>query len=139
GAFAGWPRPSKAAPSPFGIDLRLSVGPIDHVIVLMMENRSFDHYFGWRTDTQHQVILDHRGDSSTNPNYDQPVATHRLVPGDYRGCGHPDPDHGWGGGRQQLAQGFLSGSNDEFAIGYYDSGDLDFYTKLANEFTPCDN
>src|SRR5688572_15996963 len=21
--------------------------PIDHVVVVMMENRSFDHYFGW--------------------------------------------------------------------------------------------
>src|SRR5947209_8680024 len=24
--------------------------PLDHVIVLMMENRSFDHYFGWHPD-----------------------------------------------------------------------------------------
>ena len=23
--------------------------PLDHVVVLMMENRSFDHYFGWLT------------------------------------------------------------------------------------------
>jgi hypothetical protein len=60
GAFAGWPAPrASALAPPFGIDLRLSVGPIDHVIVLMMENRSFDHYFGWRTGTQHQVFLDH--------------------------------------------------------------------------------
>ena len=21
--------------------------PIDHFVILMMENRSFDHYFGW--------------------------------------------------------------------------------------------
>ena len=21
--------------------------PIDHIVILMMENRSFDHYFGW--------------------------------------------------------------------------------------------
>jgi phospholipase C len=24
--------------------------PIEHVVVLMMENRSFDHYFGWLQD-----------------------------------------------------------------------------------------
>jgi len=135
GAFAGWPRRSKAAPSPFGIDMRLTVGPIDHVIVLMMENRSFDHYFGWRTGTQQQVFVDNRPE----PTYGQLVATHRLAPGDFRGCGHPDPDHGWDGGRDQLAHGFLSGGNDEFALGYYDSADLDFYTALTNEFTLCDN
>ena len=139
GAFAGWPAPrASALAPPFGIDLRLSVGPVDHVIVLMMENRSFDHYFGWKTGTQHQVFLDHPEDPA-HPNHNQPVATHRLVPGDYRGCGHSDPDHGWGGGRRELAYGFLSGSNDEFAVGYYDQGDLEFYTTLANEFTICDN
>jgi phospholipase C len=139
GVFAGWPAPrASALAPPFGIDMRLSVGPIDHVIVLMMENRSFDHYFGWRTGTQHQVWLNHPEDPS-HPDHNQPVATHRLVPGDYRGCEHPDPDHGWDGGRRELAHGFLSGSNDEFAVGYYDRGDLDFYTALADEFTLCDN
>ncbi len=139
GAFAGWPaRRASAFAPPFGLDLRLATGPIDHVIVLMMENRSFDHYFGWRTGTQHQVFLDHPEDPS-HPNSNQPVATHHLVPGDYRGCGHPDPDHGWNGGRRELVHGFLSGGNDEFAIGYYDEGDLDFYTALAREFTVCDN
>jgi phospholipase C len=137
GAFAGWPAPrASALAPPFGIDLRLSVGPVDHVIVLMMENRSFDHYFGWKTGTQHQYFFDRHPSS---PTYNQSVATHRLVPGDYRGCGFHDPDHGWGGGRLELAQGFLSGNNDEFALGYYDQGDLDFYTTLANEFTLCDN
>ena len=72
--------------------------PIDTFVVLMMENRSFDHYFGWKTGTQHQVFLDHPDDPA-HPNHNQPVATHRLVPGDYRGCDHPDPDHGWSGGR----------------------------------------
>jgi phospholipase C len=139
GAFAGWPAPrASALAPPFGIDLRLSVGPVDHVIVLMMENRSFDHYFGWRTGTQHQVFLDHPEDP-THPNHNQPVATHRLVPGDFRGCGFSDPDHGWGGGRRELAYGFLSGGNDAFAVGYYDQGDLDFYSALSSEFTLCDN
>jgi phospholipase C len=139
GAFAGWPRRrSAASPPPFGIDMTAAVGPVDHVIVLMMENRSFDHYFGWVTDTKDQVFVDHPDDPS-HPNHGNLVATHRLVPGDYRGCGHPDPSHSWSGGRLQLAQGFLTGRNDEFAVGYYDEGDLDFYTALAREFTLCDD
>ena len=58
GAFAGWPRRSKAAPSPFGIDMRLTVGPIDHVIVLMMENRSFDHMLGYLKLEEHRADVD---------------------------------------------------------------------------------
>src|SRR5213596_1566946 len=33
--------------------------PIDHFVVLMMENRSFDHYFGWLQEadgSQHQTF-----------------------------------------------------------------------------------
>src|SRR5439155_26956186 len=39
-----WPTPSRAAPAalPPGKD-----APFDHVVLLMMENRSFDHFLGW--------------------------------------------------------------------------------------------
>jgi|SRR5215211_2181214 len=40
--------------------------PIDHFVVLMMENRSFDHYFGWVSDadaTQQQSYTDPAGTS----------------------------------------------------------------------------
>src|SRR5690606_10032273 len=29
------------------LDLPASEAPIDHIVILMMENRSFDHYLGW--------------------------------------------------------------------------------------------
>lgn len=29
------------------LDMAASEAPIDHVVILMMENRSFDHYLGW--------------------------------------------------------------------------------------------
>ena len=38
--------------------------PIDHFVVLMMENRSFDHYFGWVPDAdglQQQSFTDPAG------------------------------------------------------------------------------
>ena len=34
-------------PSGSILDLPASEAPIDHVVILMMENRSFDHYLGW--------------------------------------------------------------------------------------------
>src|SRR5580765_4819492 len=83
----GWRSLARAATAPIGgLPLPLANpnnAPVDHIVVLMMENRSFDHYFGWLTGTNQQTYLDENG---------QPVATHHLSP-DYRGCGHSDPDH----------------------------------------------
>jgi phospholipase C len=102
---------------------------IDHVLVLMQENRSFDHYFGWRTASNRQVYADHHG---------RHFETYRLA-GDYRGCGYRDPDHSWEGGRRQLTEGFATGSHDRFALGYYGEDDVPFYAALAREFTLCDH
>ena len=102
---------------------------IENVIVLMQENRSFDHYFGWLTHTNQQTYVDERGGRS---------ATYPLS-GDYQGCGYADPDHSWEGGRLQLTRGFGSSSADRFALGYYLEDDLPFYAALAREFILCDN
>ena len=111
--------------------------PIDTFVVLMMENRSFDHYLGWMPNAD--------GRQAGLTFYDlQNVAhqTHRLTP-DWQGCGHPDPDHSWEGGRGQLdggkMDGFLKTGNDEFAIGYYAEGDLGFIQDAAKAFTTFDH
>jgi phospholipase C len=111
--------------------------PIDTFVVLMMENRSFDHYFGWHPDA------DAKNDGLTYPdaNGDQ-IPTFRLTP-DFQGCDHPDPDHGWTGGRWQWHGGkndrFVTGnsnmtSSDEFAIGYYLEEDVPFLPAAAKEY-----
>lgn len=110
---------------------------IDHVVVVMMENRSFDHYMGWLPGA------DGRQDGLTYTDRDGVAhATHHLR--DTQGCGNPDPDHSFDGGRAQFndgrCDGFLrSGDNDEFAIGYYLPKDLAFYGKAAPHWTVCDN
>ena len=109
---------------------------IDHVIVLMMENRSFDHYFGWLKGA------DGRQAGLTYVDRDGvPHRTHHLT--DYQGCDHPDPDHSFEGGRVEYnggrCDGWLrAGDNDEFAIGYYEQGDLAFYGKSAPYWTTFD-
>ncbi len=67
--------------------------PIDTFVVLMMENRSFDHYFGWHPHA------DAKNEGLSYPNLDgtQTFPTHRLTP-DFQGCDFRDPDHGWDGG-----------------------------------------
>jgi hypothetical protein len=59
------------------------------------------------------------------------------------GCGHPDPDHSWTGGRTEYNSGacdgwLRAGTNDEFAIGYYEAADLAFYGHAAPYWTVCD-
>src|SRR4051812_46199297 len=104
--------------------------PIDTFVVLMMENRSFDHYFGWHPRA------DGRNTGLSYPNLDgtQMFSTHHLTP-DFQGCDFRDPNHGWEGGRFQYnggkLDGFYSGNDtgtgsDEFALGYYLKDDLGF-------------
>ncbi|MBA3864902.1 MAG: hypothetical protein H0X42_00915 [Solirubrobacterales bacterium] len=111
--------------------------PLDTIIVLMMENRSFDHYLGWLPGADGR-----QGGLVFNDAAGNPHDTHRLAP-DFQGCAHPDPDHSWLGGRQQLdggrMDGFLrSGENDVFSIGYYAEQDLPFIPAAARAFTTFD-
>ena len=130
GAARWWPAaaaPTLPAPEASGIE---------HVVVVMMENRSFDHYLGWLpgADGKQEGLsyVDRRGVRHE---------THHLTA--YDGCGFEDPDHSWEGGRIQLnggrLDGFLkSGNNDLMAIGYYTDADLAFYARAAREWTVFD-
>jgi phospholipase C len=114
--------------------------PIDHFVLLMMENRSFDHYFGWLSGEADGI------QQQTYPNpAGQPVATrHASTLGsggvEWKGCGHRDPGHGWDSGRAQLAGGFLAqgSGNDEFALTYYNRGELGFIHEAARRYTLYD-
>ncbi len=77
--------------------------PIDTFVVLMMENRSFDHYFGWYDGA------DARNAGLSYPDPDgNMVATHHLT-SDFQGCDFRDPSHSWDGGRWQFDRGKLDG------------------------------
>ncbi len=110
---------------------------LTHVVVAMMENRSFDHLLGWLPGADGRqaglVYTDAKG---------VPHATHPLAP-DFQGCGHADPDHSWTGGRVAFdggaCDGWLrAGANDDFAIGYYAQADLPFFGQAALDWTVCD-
>src|SRR4051794_3416283 len=91
--------------------------PIDTFVVLMMENRSFDHYLGWmpNADGIQSGLSYVDRDGKT-------WQTQRLAP-DWQGCGHPDPDHSWDGGRGQLKGGGRGGvpenGQDRFRVSHY--------------------
>jgi phospholipase C len=110
---------------------------IDHIVLVMMENRSFDHFMGWLPGADGRqaglTYLDRSGGAHH---------TFPLAP-DYQGCGHPDPDHSYAGGRVEFdggrCDGWLrAGSNDLYAIGYYQQQDLSFIGRQAPHWTTSD-
>jgi phospholipase C len=110
--------------------------PIDTFVVLMMENRSFDHYLGWlpNADGRQAGLSFTDADGAAH-------ATHRLADF-YQSCGYLDPDHSWDGGRTELdggkMDGFLKAASDIFSIGYYTQEDLPFTPANAQAFTAFD-
>jgi phospholipase C len=117
--------------------LRASASPIKHIVVLMMENRSFDHFLGWLPNTNGKQAglsyLDLNGVSHP---------THELGP-DWTGCGYNDPDHSYDGGRIEIDHGLMDGfmqtsTADSYAVGYYRETDNQFLPQFARNFTTCD-
>jgi phospholipase C len=110
--------------------------PIDTIVVLMMENRSFDHYLGWLPGADGR-----QAGLSYTDTQGRTFQTHRLTP-DFQGCAFLDPDHSWQGGRTQLdggkVDGFLRAQSDVFSIGYYEERDLPFIPSVARTFTTYD-
>jgi len=132
---------------------------VRHVVILMMENRSFDHFLGWvpGADGRHDLTFVSAVDGNTYPNYP-------LAP-DFQGCGYSDPDHSWEGWLVQYNHGKLDGflqrpttppdnpgvkraAANTFPIGYYTNfhpdgtrkalPDLPVMGALAEHYTTLD-
>src|SRR4051812_20489100 len=118
-----------------------ATAPFDHVVVLMFENRSFDHLLGWLPggDGQ-QAGLEFADQTGTI------YPTYELAP-DPQGCGYLDPDHSWEGFVTQFNgganDGWLKtpsnrGTADTFPIGFYTEPDLPAIASLATSYTVLD-
>ena len=137
---ASWPSSKKLFAQDVLLNLPNLPGPessgIEHIVVVTMENRSFDHFLGWLPNADgKQAGLTYVNGAGVSRE------THALS-GDYTGCPHPDPDHSYDGARVEynrgLMDGFLrAGSNDVYSIGYYGEQDIPFYAALARNYTAC--
>jgi phospholipase C len=116
------------------------LGPatIDTIVVVMMENRSFDHMLGGLTLVEGRSDVDGVTAEMSNPDADgNPVY---VYPNEV-GC-QDDPPHGWNAGHAQ----FNDGANDGFVREYGDPGvmqyqqraDLPITWALADEYAVCD-
>ena len=143
---------SAASTAPAGSDL----GAIEHVVFLMQENRSFDHYYG--TYRGVRGFDDHPAGSPGvfaqrwPGGRDSHLLPFHLDSTSGIGACTNDLDHSWQG--QHLSWG--GGSNAAFVathvrpefegpdqgvltMGYYRRRDLPYYYALADAFTICDN
>ena len=111
-------------------------GSIDHIIVVTMENRSFDHLLGWLPGA------DGRTSGLTYPDIDgvmQPTRHHAS----FDSCDFADPGHSFEAGRINYNGGALDGwlkvpGNDLYALSYYLGADLPFLGKAAPEWLVLD-
>jgi phospholipase C len=119
--------------------------PFDHVVILMMENRSFDHLLGWLPGAEgEQAGLAYPDlDGTTHPTWDNGD--------DWQGCRWEDPGHQWPQGQKHLnggkGDGFLftqvrEGETtpiDLWPISYYGPDALPILGTLAREYTTFDH
>jgi len=164
GAVVGWGAPAAAAEAsdlvrraaaiaPAGSDL----GAVDHIVFLMMENRSYDHYFGayprgrgFGDHPAHSLGVFAQeypdGGALSPPGVLLPFHLDSTADGD---CTN-DLTHAWapqhqcwnGGAMNSFVKVHTSeqheGAHGAMTMGYYRRKDLPFYWALADAFTLCD-
>jgi phospholipase C len=111
---------------------------IEHVVLLMMENRSFDHFLGWLPGARgrrDRVYL------ATDGNF---YPSYPLAP-DFQGCGYSDPDHSWEGFLVEYNFGKMDGFlqrptpmdlNSGVTAAAVNTFPIGFYTNLNPDGTP---
>jgi phospholipase C len=142
-----------------------SLSDVKHIVILMQENRSFDHYFGTLSGVRGFSDPNVLKNSGGTPIFDQ----YGYQPGtgvDAAGYMQPfnlrndppaengeatnDISHGWTTQHQSWNQGKLDSfikahltadgsTNGPVTMGYFTRSELAFYYALADAFTICDN
>ena len=123
---------------------------IDHIVVLMMENRSFDHMLGYLSLEKSRGDIDGLSGPLENtnpvPGSQTPQEIFELDFGNIL----VDPDHSHAGTLEQIADGEMSGfvasylkkdpapgAHDQ-VMGYYNDRFLNMFDFLAQEYKICD-
>ena len=137
---------ARALPGPANTTTR-SIMDVGHVVILMQENRAFDHYFG--------TLRGVRGFGDPRPVTLPSGAPVWLQPDPKSPGGHVAPfhldsrttsaqvmeslDHSWKGShaRWKHHDAWIA-AKTAMTMGYFDRGDLPFYYALADAFTICD-
>jgi phospholipase C len=136
-----------------------SLSDIEHVVILMQENRSFDHYFGTMSGVAGfsdpnalAGVFDQYGYQPgvgvTSSGYMIPFNLLNNPPTE-NGSDTNDIDHSWGGQHASWNNGAMNSfitshlntdgdANGPLTMGYFTGSELPFYYALADAFTVCD-
>jgi phospholipase C len=133
------PADTLAASQPHGDQI-----PVDHIVVLMQENRSFDHYLGQLARRRRGFDGPRRRASNPNPEGGPPIR--RFHEHSY--CEVADLDHSWNASHRQWNGGAMDGftttnvdpgdPTGSRTMGYYTARDLPFYYGLLRRFATAD-
>jgi phospholipase C len=142
-----WVQSALAAPRKPG-----ALKDIEHVVIFMQENRSFDHYFG--TYKGVRGFSDPKGAAAFKqagypPSPDGTLVPFRVDGSTPAGDCTPDITHDWGPQHRSWNGGAMDGWVKEhmatdgpdigpLTMGYYDGADVELYHALADAFTLCD-
>jgi phospholipase C len=128
-----------------------SLADIEHIVILMQENRSFDHYFGTMPGVRgfadpaairlpdgrpvfYQPRPAHEGPGYLTPfHLDTRTTSAQATPG---------TDHSWPTQHQAWNHGAMDqwiAAKGPFTMGYFTQADIPFHRALAQAFTVCDN
>jgi phospholipase C len=139
-------------------ELPAAEAPIDTIVVVMLENRSFDHLIGWLGSDDDYLEQGRRRygrgfgiTASIDEQYADPegrvLQTQEAFAGlegeagALRGCTYNIPGHSWKQGRVQRDHGFLASGtgNDEYAISYFADDALPYHRAITSSFTVLDH
>jgi phospholipase C len=127
-----------------------TLADLKHVVILMQENRSFDHYFGSlrgvRGYSDKQLLTFQDGTSI----FQQPDAARtdggyllpfHMASGKLNAQNAPDLDHSWDGDHSAMNGGAWNNwvrAKTGQTMGYFSRADIPFQYALADAFTICD-
>jgi phospholipase C len=126
---------------------------IEHVVILIQENRSFDHYFGSyrgvRGFSDRSTVFQQPDPANTTSSPAGALLPFHLDTSKANAACTHDITHDWVPQHQSWNNGAMDGfvssrfpidSNDAvLSMGYYTRADLPYYYALADAFTICDN
>ncbi|HEY1484412.1 MAG TPA: alkaline phosphatase family protein [Candidatus Acidoferrum sp.] len=126
---------------------------IEHVVIFIQENRSFDHYFGCYKGVKgfadaSMAFNQPDPSNTTSPPVGGLLPFHLDTATTNAACTH-DISHDWIPQHQSWDNGAMDGfvkshvpidANDAIlTMGYYNRADIPYYYALADAFTICDN
>jgi phospholipase C len=129
--------------------VRGDLSSIEHIVILMQENRSFDHYFGTFPGARGFGDLTAIRLPDGSPVYCQPDAGHAqgyLAPFHYdtkatSAQATPSTDHTWPTQHEAWNNGLMNQwvkAKGPYTMGYFTQADIPFHWALAEAFTLCD-